>query len=294
MPENFSALELAAIILSVGALGAASYGVVDNFKLSEWLSLAGFDRLFSARNLRYFRIFTAQPYEENSYIESRDDKHWQQGDWKFLNSIEETGRGIDPLLPALRLSYGNSVMEMMKVQYISGRGKSDLPRTIRQGVRIGLDLMDEKTLKLTVEKLGLYGIADQCFQIISKNKELRALAAGMEKGDQNKEKIKELELAVKEEHRTAIARLETTIDSRIDASFVLAEEVYAKKMRLCASGVSVAISVAVGSLLAPGNKYLGPYLLYGILVGLAAVPMAPIAKDLSTAVQEAAKAYRVK
>jgi hypothetical protein len=57
-------------------------------------------------------------------------------------------------------------------------------------------------------------------------------------------------------------------------------------VRIAASFVAIAIGVLVGA-------YLG-MLFEGVIVGIAAVPLAPVAKDIGTAIRSAAEALRAR
>lgn len=93
-----------------------------------------------------------------------------------------------------------------------------------------------------------------------------------------------------DEQRSAMARLETMIDARIDAALALADTQYVSQTKLLATFVSLVISFAVGWSLdmVPGQWG------WCLLVGLAAVPLSPVAKDLSTAIHEAAKTLKAR
>ena len=242
---------LGTAVLAVGALGTAAFGIVDGLKLIPWIDLAGFERLFSRRAARQGR--------------------------RWPTTIRAN---LDALMPALVLAYGNDVLDVLKAQYRSGRSKGDLPRTLRQGVRIGLGLMPEPAIATLARGLGLPPVtADSAARALVATRGLRPPALGQASpGDQ--------EPPITDAERAAIARLETAIDARIDAALVLAETLYVTQTKLVASVVAIAIALGVGR--------------YGVgvswpvcfIVGLAAVPMAPVAHDVATAVQEAAKAFR--
>ena len=93
-----------------------------------------------------------------------------------------------------------------------------------------------------------------------------------------------------DEQRSALARLETMIDARIDAALALANTQYVSQTKFLATFVSLAISFAVGGSLGMVPDEWG----WCLLVGLAAVPLTPVAKDLSTALQEATKAMKAR
>lgn len=253
MADNLSDY-LGTTALAVGALGAASYGIVDGLKLFAWIDLAGFERLFSGTGGSGGRR------------------------WPATSRV-----GLDPLLPPLALAYGDDVMELLKAQYRSSRAKGDLPRTLRQGVRIGFGTMEPGQIADCVMGLGLpRGTADLAAEAIHRARMLRPPASGEE------ERLPATgEPTVSEEGRSALARLETTIDARIDAALALAEIEYVTQTKVLAMVVSLAIAFGVG-------LYLGRSVVECFAVGIAAVPLAPVAKDLSTALQAAVKAFKGK
>jgi ethanolamine transporter EutH len=134
---------------------------------------------------------------------------------------------------------------------------------IRQGVRIGL------TEQNASEVAGFLGMVDA-----DRLKEAAQRAA------QGGELSSDL--------RNTLGRFELAVDARIDAALTLAQARYVGATRGVASIVALLIALAVG-------LYLGAdYIFRAVLVGVAAVPLAPVAKDLVTALQSATKAIRTK
>jgi hypothetical protein len=240
---------LGTVALAVGGLGAASYGVVDGLKLIPWIDLAGFERLFGrGAGGRY---------------------------WPTLQRA-----GLDPLLPALQAAYGADVIELLKAQYRSGRAKGDLPRTLRQGVRIGFGVTPQEAIVEAARALGIDAqAAQQAAAALTLARNQRPPAAG--------ETPPDAPAPVSGEQRSALARLETAIDARIDAALVLADTQYVTQAKVIATGVALAIAYSVGSLL-------GTEPVVSFMVGIAAVPLAPVAKDLAQALQEAVRALKAR
>ncbi|MEO1766325.1 hypothetical protein [Thiobacter aerophilum] len=247
MAENLADY-LGTTALAVGALGAAAYGVVDGLKLVPWVDLAGFERLFSGR--------AAIP-----------GRAW----------IGPARGTLDPLLPALVAAYGQDVMQLIKAQYRAGRSGGDLPRTLRQGVRIGFGLLPAQDIAAIAERLGLpAGLATFVADAFLRLRELRPPASG---------EIPRAGDGPSDEERAALARLENAIDARIDAALGLAERQYVTQTKLLAMLVALAIAFGVG-------LHLGAAPVVCFMVGIAAVPLAPVAKDLATALQAAVQAFR--
>jgi hypothetical protein len=237
-------------ILAVGALGAAAFGIVDGLKLIPWIDLAGFERLFSRRPGRSARAWPTT-----------------------------IRANLDPLVPALVLAYGDDVMEVLKAQYRSGRSKGDLPRTLRQGVRIGFGLMPAGEIEAVARALGLPAATAQAVaRALVATRSARPPALGQPAPAEGPPPVSEAD-------RAAMAQLETAIDARIDAGLVLAEALYVTQTKLVASVVALAIALVVGRFL-PAPWWLS------VAFGVAAVPLAPVAKDVATAVQEAVKAMQ--
>ncbi len=213
--------DLAGLVLAIGALGTAAFGIVDAMKWT-WIGISGF------RQIR---------------------------------------RTLGPLTAALEIAYGPDFEELLRSQYRNGRAKGDLTRTIRQGVRIGLTEDNAEQLAQFV------GVVDgtnlkQAAEIIRQGGELSS------------------------ELRGVVGRFELAVDTRIDAALALAEHRYKGSVRLHASFVSVILALIAAYYLS--SEQLSEVWLWALVVGIAAVPIAPMAKDLSKALQSAGKAIRLK
>ncbi len=253
---TFTPEYLGTAALAIGALGTASYGIVDGLKLVPWLDLAGFERIFAVGG-------------------REGGRRWPT----------KRKAALDPLLPALRIAYGKDAMELFRGQYRGGRVTGDLPRTLRQGVRIGFGMMEEAAITSVALDLGIKEeIAVLAAQAIDNARRQRPAALLTEQDTP-------AQPAMTEEQRSAMARLETTIDARIDAVLALADAQYVTQTKLLAMAVSLAISFLVGWGI---GMLTASTWAWCLIVGLAAVPLSPVAKDLSTALQEAVKAFKVR
>jgi hypothetical protein len=84
-----------------------------------------------------------------------------------------------------------------------------------------------------------------------------------------------------------IGRVEAAVEARLDAAFDLGDQSYRNASRVLAGVIAVVLAVAASLILKE------PYGVgAGILVGLLAVPIAPIAKDLVSALTAAAGAVK--
>jgi hypothetical protein len=92
-----------------------------------------------------------------------------------------------------------------------------------------------------------------------------------------------------------LGRLDATIDARLDAGFERAEQKYRNTSRVIAGVFAVILAVVGGWIVVGGplDVYLGSKNLpIALLVGVIAVPLAPIAKDITSAIGTAVKAFK--
>lgn len=204
---------LGTIVLAVGGLGTAAFGIVEALKWTP-IGLMGFGQVT--------RLLGA------------------------------------PVLEALRVAYGPESLGLLEAQYRTGRSSGQLPKSIRQGVRVGLT---PDTAGALADRLGVVAAKD-----------LVAVAGALQKGTD-----------LTDEQRSVLGRFELALDARIDAALALADDRYAGSMRVIASLVAIVIALAVGI-------YAGQSMLLALIVGIAAVPIAPMAKDLSSAIRAAGQA----
>ncbi|GJQ57583.1 MAG: hypothetical protein D8M57_19750 [Candidatus Scalindua sp. AMX11] len=162
---------------------------------------------------------------------------------------------------ALIKAYGNERMMLLESLYRSNRSSGDLPRILRQGVRIGLD--EQNAVEMENILLG----ADR--------NQLPAVAKKAAIG-------KELE----QEEQNILGRFEVAADARIDAALSLAERAYINGIRLRAFIIALSLSLSAAFTIKPDKEGI----VAGLIVGLVAVPLAPIAKDVADGIKEAAKA----
>jgi hypothetical protein len=167
------------------------------------------------------------------------------------------------LQSTLATAYGDDFVRMLRAQY---RGdQENFAKVVRQGLRIGL------TPRNAVDIATALGVVNPAM--------LQEAAVAVDKG-----------AALTTEQRNAIARFELAADARVDAGLSLAQDHYARLAKVLAGLVAVAIAVAVAYGLKPDGSVAG----WGVLVGLAAVPLAPIAKDVAGALKAATEALRAR
>ncbi|MDZ4698398.1 MAG: hypothetical protein SH809_01725 [Rhodothermales bacterium] len=164
---------------------------------------------------------------------------------------------LGPIWGTLERAYGSAYEEVLSGQY---RGDHrELVRMIRQGVRIGL------TADNAPRVAGFLGVVEGA--------DLAQAAARL--GDAE---------TMSKEHQLVLGRYELAVDARIESALAMAQSQYAGKMRTLASFIALGIGGGVGIYLSE------PFL--GLMIGIAAVPLAPIAKDLVSALQAATMALK--
>jgi hypothetical protein len=182
--------------------------------------------------------------------------------WRFVGEAGFTTllKLLAPLLDALTKAYGKDTERLLRAQY---RGDSrELARIIRQGARLGLTPQNAAALATAL------GVVDpaklvQVAQAIEAGKDLTA------------------------EERNILGRFELAVDARIESAMTLALDMYRRTVIIVAAFIAVAIALVVG-------WQLGVPLLQAVLVGVAAVPLAPVAKDVAAALKAAADALRAR
>lgn len=185
----------------------------------------------------------------------------------FWGGISNVGLGhlktaLVPFSPALDAAVGKDWRAVVRANWINGVSKPDQKSVVGALLKLGLS-------PDTAPSLAVGGRVDA--------QALAAVATKLEKGS-----------ALNDQDLNVLGRMTATVEALLDAAFERAEQQYRNVSRLLAGLVAVGVSVIVqyawahsdDSATAPG---------YGlaILVGLLAVPVAPVAKDLTSALSAA-------
>ncbi|HYL01764.1 MAG TPA: hypothetical protein VEU78_11255 [Steroidobacteraceae bacterium] len=207
---------LSSAIAAAGALGTASFGIVEGLKWTA-LGAAGFGCI-------------------GEYL------------------------GQD-LTACLRSAYGPEFERLLRAQYRQdSRSQSIIAKSLRQGVRIGLTTANAENV---ARFLGTVAPAA-----------LRQAAAAVESST-----------PLSDAERGAIGRFELAADARIASALSRAQDVYLGWVRGSASLCAIVLGIATALIL-------GSDLVDGLIVGVVAVPLAPIANDVVAALQAATRAMR--
>jgi hypothetical protein len=188
-------------------------------------------------------------------------------------SLGEAGFGqikkyLEPdLFDALRIAYGPDYEKLLRAQYRQdSQTQAGIAKTLRQGVRIGLTSANASSIARFL------GTVDPSA--------LTAAAGSVANGSD-----------LTGDNRTAIGRFELAVDARVDSALSSANDVYLGTIR-CAAAL-LAIGIAELAVIIPG---VGGGATWGmaLVLGVVAVPFAPIANDLIGALQAATKALKAR
>lgn len=187
-------------------------------------------------------------------------KAWSKIGEAGFDAIPELLGGLQGTLIA---AYGPEALALLRAQY---RGdQSELARMLRQGVRAGLSA---ETAPTAAGALPAIGEADLRAAVVAMNEAAEPAAA----------------------QRNTLGRFELAADARIDAALALARSRYVAVVRVWAGVVAIVLAVAAAVALQGGVK--GAQYVEAILIGIAAVPLAPIAKDIASGLNAASRALR--
>jgi hypothetical protein len=159
---------------------------------------------------------------------------------------------------------GDEWEAVIMAHWINGRDRDDQIGVIRSLLRLGLN-------PDTAGQLAVIGNVDAA----ALGKAAGKLTAGS---------------ALSEAEINLIGRVEAAVEAHLDAAFDLAEQAYRNTARALSGLVAVVLAVTAGILLSTPAEPIDPRI--AALIGLLAVPIAPIAKDLVSALTASARAVR--
>jgi hypothetical protein len=208
-------------------------------------------------------------------------------------------RMMRPLRPALEVAYGVDYDKIVTQQYRSGRSAGQAPDTIRQGVRLGLPFLG--VAKATALIAAVWHMEER---------HAVALATALQAPDSTaptpvvgKTPPGPGPGAV-DEMQALAGRFATALDARVNAAFTLAEEQYESVAKTSAGAAAIALALLFNWGLGPDAAHPAanafqrfwehrefPWAI-ALGIGIVAVPLAPVAKDLSSSLQSALTAFK--
>lgn len=166
--------------------------------------------------------------------------------------------------------------EVIRAQWVNGAAKADQKATAKSLIHLGLNKDNAEQLA------GVCNIdAAPFLEAVGK------MADGVELAPQ--------EVGI-------LGRFDAVVDARLDAAYEHADQQYRNAARALAAGIAVVLAVIAGAVVYAdsqgGNKldyyaYFWSYrVVLAAVVGLISVPLAPVAKDLASALTTAVQAVR--
>jgi len=207
------------------------------------------------------------------------------------------------LRPALARTYGPDYLDLLLQQYREARGKGAAPASMRQGVLLAMPFMPrDELIRMIGEVWGLDGGGQERTEPLLAIRLARALTAEKAAGAEDEPPDSS------PQDEALAGRFSVALDARIQAAFAVAEERYGAVLRIWAGGAAIVLALLFNTI--TGNGILkmlnltvpGP-LPFGIdqalagplaaaMFGAVAVPLAPVANDLVSALSQAMKAWR--
>jgi hypothetical protein len=260
MADPVKLADIPVYIAAIGALGVASFGIVD----AVGKALFVFDMPLpwaKAEDGQSRRASIGLPYV----------------------GFDKVRRLAGQVAPALRISYGDEYDRILRQQYRAGRGQGEAPDTIRQGVRLGLPFLSAAQATKVIG--AVWGLPEA---------QAKALADALtaEKRPPSDADPAPAGAESVAEAQALAARFATALDTRVRAAFDLAEEVYQARARLWAAAIAILLSLAYHATTVTGGLQASFVTdprgwMFALLIGLAAVPLAPMAKDLASSLSDA-------
>ncbi len=234
--NTISSLNLPQIVVAIGSLGTAAYGVVDVSK-AFWggVSNRGFGDIKSVIS-------------------------------KFIHSGGESALSLPSVLATLRANWLN-----------------------------GMPLSDQKSVAKALIKLSLAPATANDMAVATgiDSKTLKDIAVKLAEGTSLIPDSTAPENSLTAEQTDAFGRFDLLLSSLLDQGYQRADQCYRNSAKLLAVPVSVTLAV-LGTWAFDGKISFGdPDFWRAVIGGLLATPLAPIAKDVASALQEATKLAQV-
>ncbi len=189
----------------------------------------------------------------------------------FRGGISNMGYGfIDaalvPFEAALTAIDKENPYAALKANWLNGMDKAEQKSTARNLIRLGLTSATARSL------------ADRLPSVDGVR--LTEVARKIEAGT-----------ALAEEDANLLGRFDAIVDARLDAAFERADQKYRNTARVVAAGVALILAL-IGAFLVTDGSPSGSDIGTAVLIGIVATPMAPIAKDIASAISTAVAAFK--
>ena len=173
------------------------------------------------------------------------------------------------LMDAVRTTYGARWDQLLRSQYRQDWARSPIGTTLRQGVKAGLNTNNAPAI---AKFLG--------------NIDGGALAGAVERAQRHEPPT--------DDDSAVMSRFEQALDTQIEGALAGAQDFYHSSLKLVAGILAIGMSELTAYLAGGFPGWIGGGWLTGMLVGIVAVPLAPLANDVANALQATSVALRGK
>jgi len=181
-------------------------------------------------------------------------------------------KAVRPLLGAAGEYGPEEILATLKANWLNGMAKADQKAVAKSLIRLGLT---------------------------SGKAELLAKATGVDAGAlATAAKAVTDGAALTVTDMNVLGRFDAVVSAILDLGYERADQLYRNAAKAAAALVAVVLSVTAGALIhntggVPADSYFPIHFLVAVLVGIVSTPLAPVAKDISTALTAAVKAVGV-
>lgn len=190
----------------------------------------------------------------------------------FRGGISNVGYGfieeaLRPFRAALALIDSRDPYAVVKANWLNGVDKGEQKARARDLIRLGLTSSNAEALAADIT--GVDG------------PRLAAVALKVENGT-----------PLVEEDTNLLGRFDAIVDARLDAAFERADQSYRNSARVAAGAVSVLLALIGAVLIVGMAAFEVGHFVTAVLLGAVATPIAPIAKDVASALSTAISAFK--
>jgi len=190
----------------------------------------------------------------------------------FDGGASNIGKGqirgaMTPFAPALDNALGAGAWwPVLEANWIAGVAKADQKAKAQALIKLGLS-------STNAEQVAAAAHVDP-----------RALTAAVEK--------LETGAALSDADLNVLGRMNAAVEALLDAAYERADQQYRNTCRVLAGAIALGLAIAAWALWTPTTGTPAPSIFAAIAVGVLAVPFAPVAKDLTSALSAALNALK--
>lgn len=188
----------------------------------------------------------------------------------FRGGVSNVGFGfistaLQPFEAALKLIDDANPFGTVQANWLNGMDKAEQKSIAKNLIRLGLTADTAEALAKHLPSVD--------------GTKLKDVAAKGARGE-----------ALAEEEINLLARFDSVVEARLDAAYERADQKYRNSARVAAAAVAIVLSLA-GAVMVAGSVAAADYGT-ALLVGFLATPMAPVSKDLISALSTAVSAFK--